>query len=714
MLRLGNKPIINLVAYLRILPICIFLLISILSVKSSFGVSFLVEKDSIYNVSDLIEKSISSSKSEPSKALDFALQALTQAEYLGDEQKHAEAFRTVGLAYDLLGEDQLAIKYFQSALKKYEILKDTLGISTSLNNIGVVYDELGDYNEALSYYIQALEATQQFNDPEGELTLYNNIGLIYTANELEEKALKSLYKAYQIGVDHNLTEPITYPLHNLGDAYFKFGKYDSALYYFLKSYKVDKSVEDKQGVAINLQSMGKVYLAQKKYDKAKSHLSESLVILTEIGDKFEQTNTLTLLGKLYCQTGKHSEGISNAEKALKFAQESNTKNQIKEAAEILSNIYRKLPNYNKALFYSDLSNIYKDSIYNEFKSKQLVLLELNKKEVENAALLTDNEYKAAIMDDQQLLIEKQTYAVIFVSLGLVLSFIAVSVLVNSNKDKNLANKKLIRQKEEIEKIIRELTILNENINHQKNELQQSNQIKDKLLSIISHDFRSPLNSLEGILDLITQGRISPDEMQLVSKELRVKVNITTSLLDNLLNWAKSQMQGIKTNPDYFDIKELINDTIHLLSIQAEKKDVRIFNRMVDSQEVFADYEMTKLVVRNLISNAIKFTSSGDKIFIKSVLKEGFLMVIIKDTGKGISREDQVKLFTNEAKSTLGTAYEKGTGIGLLLCKDFVEKNGGMISLESEEGEGSTFMFSIPLADYECEENETKKELSTKR
>ncbi|WP_277480057.1 tetratricopeptide repeat-containing sensor histidine kinase [Catalinimonas alkaloidigena] len=713
MLRLGNKSIKYLLTSLRISPIYLFLLLFSVVANYSFGYAQSVDKDSLARINGLIEKSIVKSNSEPSVALELALEALTQAEYIGDEPSFAKAYYSVGLAYDVLGEDQLALNYFFLALDKYKTLNDKLEVGNTLNNIGVVYNELGDYNEALSYYIQALQTIKGLNTPDCELKLYNNIGLIYITNGLETKALESLNKAYQLGVQHQLEDAITFPLHNLGDAYLNFGKYDSALHYFLKSYKVDNSLNDRQGLAINLQSMGKVYIAQRQYEQAESHLIESLDILTEIGDKYEQTNTLTMLGKLYYETETYPKAILYSEKALAFAQESNTKDQIREAAEILSDINRKLSNFKSALLYSDLSNTYKDSIYNDIKSKQLVLLELNKKEVENAALLTENEYKASIMDDQQILIEKQTYAVIFVSLGLVLSFIAVSVLVNSNKDKNLANQKLIKQKVEIEKIIRELTTLNDNINKQKNELQQSNQIKDKLLSIISHDFRSPLNSLEGILDLITQGRISPDEMKMVSKELRVKVNITTCLLDNLLNWAKSQMQGINTNPTYFDIKELVSDTIHLLSTQAEKKDIRIYNRVVHHQEVFADYEMTKLVVRNLISNAIKFTVAGDKIFIKSIVKDEHLVVIVKDTGKGISKEDQVKLFTNEAKSTLGTAYEKGTGIGLLLCKDFVEKNGGIISIESEEGEGSTFKFSIPVAENKWKAVHSKKELSNK-
>lgn len=660
------------------------------------------------SISNLLSKSHEKSFSEPSKSLEYALEAMKKAEYTDDSVQLAAAYRAVGLSYDLLGQDQLAIKYFQLALEEFYELKDSLNISETLNNLGVAYHDLGDYDEALSYYLLSLESMGSLDDPEQMVTLYNNIGLIYETNGLTEKALENLYKAYKIALESDLHNAITYPLHSLGETYFNHGEYDSALHYFLRSYQVDDSSGDQNGRAINLQSMGKVYLQRKQFAQAESHLKEALEIQTKIEDKFEQTCTLTLLGKLYFQTKKYEQALDYVNRALMFAEKSNTKSQVKQATEVLSGIYRELQDYEKALYYTDLSNIYKDSIYNETKSKQLALIQLNKKEAENVALMTDNEFKSAILDDQQVLIEKQTYVVIFISFGLVLSFIVLSVLMNSNKDKNLANQRLIKQKQEIEKIIKELTILNENINRQKDDLQRSNQIKDKLLSIISHDFRSPLNSLEGILDLMTQGRISADEMQMISKELRVKVNITTSLLDNLLNWAKSQMHGIKPNPTFFDMKSLVEDTLHLLSTQAEKKDVRIYNRIEVSQEVFADYEMTKLIVRNLISNAIKFTSSGDKIFVKTTTENNFLQFIVKDTGRGISEEEKSKLFTHESSSTLGTAYEKGTGLGLLLCKDFVEKNGGYISVESEEGEGSTFAFTIPLEELEVVYTELKK------
>ncbi len=693
----------NLVTLMRLFSFYIPLLFLVMPIWSyAYGTEPEEDKqlDPSESIDSLVTESVEKNFSEPSQSLALALEAIKKAEYTNNDTLLGKAYRSVGLSYDLLGEDHLALRYFQQALNEFEKRNDSINISQTLNNIGVVYDELGDYDEALSYYLRSLAALGNANEPKKIVSVYNNIGLIYQENGLFDEALENLYHAYNLSVENDLKSIITYPLHSIGEVYLDMGIYDSALYYFKRSYQFDDSLKDQNGLAVNLQSMGKVYISQQKFDEAEPHLKEALQIQTDIEDKFEHTRTLILLGELYLQKNSYHRALSYARKALEFAENSKTKSQVRDASMVMSKIFKREGNFREALHYSDLSNIYKDSIYNEVRNKRLALLHLNKKEAENEALTTDIEFKSAILDDQQVLIEKQTYVVIFVSLGLILSFIVLSVLMNSNKDKNLANQRLLKQKQEIEKIIRELTVLNENINRQKNDRQRSNQIQDKLLSIISHDFRSPLNSLEGILDLMSQGRISPEEMQMISKELRVKVNITTSLLDNLLNWAKSQMQGIKPNPEVFDVKNLVDDTLHLLSTQAERKEVRIYNRVENSQSVFSDYEMTKLIVRNLVSNAIKFTSAGDKIFVKTSVDDGLLQFIVKDTGKGISFEEKKNLFTNDSKSTLGTAYEKGTGLGLLLCKDFVEKNGGTISVESEEGEGSTFMFTIPLSEQE--------------
>ena len=228
------------------------------------------------------------------------------------------------------------------------------------------------------------------------------------------------------------------------------------------------------------------------------------------------------------------------------------------------------------------------------------------------------------------------------------------------------------------------------------ELEELNKLKDKLLSIISHDFRGPLNSLRGTLTLFLKGALSNEELGFLTASLVEKLDNTYNLLENLLNWAKSQMQGMKVYIKEIDLKVISSDCYHLLSPIAEKKLVKMENNIVESILVMADNEMVKLILRNLMSNAIKFTSAGNKIAIDASCGEDFVTISVKDNGLGISNENQDKLFKIENFSTSGTSNETGMGLGLSLCKDFVEKNHGKIWFDSELGKGSTFYFTLPV------------------
>ena len=258
--------------------------------------------------------------------------------------------------------------------------------------------------------------------------------------------------------------------------------------------------------------------------------------------------------------------------------------------------------------------------------------------------------------------------------------------------------KVHQRTEEIKEKNRYLEEKNDELEIQKGQLKELNQLKDKLFSIISHDLKGPLNSLRSVLDLVSKGGLSADELQELTGSLNERVNQTYHLLENLLNWAKSQMEGKTINPQEIDIRELAQANQKLFAKIAEDKHIEIINQVPQDSFVFADKDMINLVIRNLISNAIKFTDSHGKIMISSEIdKNGKRKVSISDNGQGIPQEKQALLFDiRNSFSTLGTKEEAGTGLGLGLCKDSIEKNHGRIWVESQEGVGSTFHFVLPI------------------
>jgi len=234
---------------------------------------------------------------------------------------------------------------------------------------------------------------------------------------------------------------------------------------------------------------------------------------------------------------------------------------------------------------------------------------------------------------------------------------------------------------------------------QSEQLLGMNKLKDRLFSIIAHDLRGPLINLNDIIKMLNEGMITEEEFKSFVPQLSKNIGYTTGLLENLLFWSKSQLQGEVVKPVYFNLKEISVNILHLFENTIHEKDILIENNIQLSCKVYADKDMIQLVVRNLISNAVKFSKRGGSIKLTTRTEENYTNLCVTDTGVGISETDQKKLFEQETFTTRGTDNEQGTGLGLLLCKDFIEKNGGSIWVESEIGKGSKFCVRIPNSNW---------------
>ncbi|HXH99134.1 MAG TPA: histidine kinase N-terminal 7TM domain-containing protein [Sphingobacteriaceae bacterium] len=240
-------------------------------------------------------------------------------------------------------------------------------------------------------------------------------------------------------------------------------------------------------------------------------------------------------------------------------------------------------------------------------------------------------------------------------------------------------------------VIKDIT--EQKLNEEK--LNSLNELKDKLFSVIAHDLRSPLINLLEILNLASDGNISESELRMFLPQLKKDVGHTTNLVENLLQWSKSQLKGEITKPVKLDLQKMTGSIIQTFSDKASEKGIRLENNLSESFYAYADKDMIQAVYRNLISNAIKFCSKGDMIQVSCEVNKGETTLCITDTGVGISESDISKLFKPGSFSMKGTLNEQGTGLGLLLVKDFVEKNNGRIWVDSILGIGTTFCFSLP-------------------
>jgi PAS domain S-box-containing protein len=264
-----------------------------------------------------------------------------------------------------------------------------------------------------------------------------------------------------------------------------------------------------------------------------------------------------------------------------------------------------------------------------------------------------------------------------------------------------------KQQQELESLVNNITEKNNELSRQKSEIQiqsekltELNEVKDKLFSIIAHDIRSPITSLLLTLNSVTDEVMTAEELLESLPDITKNAKNILDLIDSLFGWARSQLGGAKIYPNIFNVNKVIEEEISLFSSRAKEKKIELISNVKENFNAFADKDMIELVIRNLISNAIKFCKNGDKVEINISRDDYFIEISVLDTGNGISPEGLEKIFTTGVVSTKGTSDEIGTGLGLMLSKEFVEKNGGMMGVLSELRKGSRFFFTVPIAKQE--------------
>lgn len=232
-------------------------------------------------------------------------------------------------------------------------------------------------------------------------------------------------------------------------------------------------------------------------------------------------------------------------------------------------------------------------------------------------------------------------------------------------------------------------------------LRELNQTKDRFFSIIAHDLKSPFNAILGLSEIIQEelDALSKEEIRNIAENLHTASSRSVNLLDNLLAWARSQRGDIPFHPEHFDLAELVRENISIFETAANKKKILLINLVNKRTPVYADRQMVSTIIRNLISNAIKFTYEKGRITIYARNKDGFIESCVKDNGKGMDEKTLSKLFkVDEKMNTRGTNSEAGTGLGLVLCKDFTERNNGSIRAESHPEQGTKICFTLPVGD----------------
>jgi signal transduction histidine kinase/Tfp pilus assembly protein PilF len=559
------------------------------------------------------------------------------------------------------------------------------GVAVSYVTKGVALIGKGKYPEALKCQLEALKLSDSLKLPGLTGNCYNNIGIVYSnmgnhakAAEYYEKSLE-IMKVYGDG-------PMLSQLINIGDALVSDRQYSKALEYNSRALKIIGQIKDSTYKHIVLFNIGDIYQRMGEHKAALKYLQEALDISIRIRDIDGVSFAYNSMAKVFLDKHQFDKTIYYGKKSLGNLESGGTQDLLLDVYHILYTAYNEQKNFKQSLYYRNQEISLKEKMFSIEKEREANNLQaeydLQKKQHEIELLTRDRELQQK--EIVRATFKRKTYVI-----GLILFALISAYLIVSNKRKKKFNELLIERNNAI-------VLQKEKINEQNAHLERLNTVKNRLLSIISHDFRSPLNSLQSMVELMRDGTLTNQDIKQISLLMSEKLTVTVQLVENMLHWAKNQMDGMVLYSEHFDLKEVVEENVRLAKGQAETKQVTMFTKVTTPAMAFADKATVDIVIRNLMNNAIKFSRAGDQLSLSVVDQEKFVKVTVKDTGQGIPIDRQAKLFSGVTGfSTPGTSNEKGTGLGLTLCKELVEKNGGRIWVESEPGKGSSFMFTIP-------------------
>lgn len=573
----------------------------------------------------------------PMKGIDYAktgLEIIEKDKKLDNEYRF-KFINGIGDSYRYISRNEKAIDYYFNALRIAEKTKKEKDRAIALNNIGLIYNNIKDYNLALDYIKRSFHIFKRFDEKPLIIQSYNNLASIYWNDKQIDSALKYYNLGFEVSKEINDLVGLLHSYNNLGVVYLSKGDNYTALEFFYRSLEISKDLKDRKGEAQTLNNLGQVFISLEKYNTA----------------------------------------ASNIEEALSIAQELNAKAIIADSYFYLSKLYENTSDYKAALQYSKLFNTTKDSIYNVEQNRRIQKLHeeyvLQKKDKEIQILQKDKELT-------------QVLIIAAVSLAALLIFIAV-LLFSKYRSKRKTN--------------RILNELNKQLNDSNSQLHEINITKDKIFTIIAHDLKNPLSGFKNITSVLVDyyNDMSEEEIKESLETIKDASNNLMLLLENLLTWAKLQKNEIEVHPEKFAINYLVKKYIDHYMPKAKDKNLEIVYNNGQEVYAFGDPSLLSVVIKNLVSNAIKYSKADSKVVIDVQNIDSKANFTITDKGIGIEKAilDEIFEIGNGKDSRFGTKGERGTGIGLILSKSFVEMNEGEIWIESKEGEGTTVSFNVP-------------------
>ncbi|MBX7141618.1 MAG: tetratricopeptide repeat-containing sensor histidine kinase [Chitinophagales bacterium] len=538
----------------------------------------------------------------------------------------------------------------------------------------------GNYNDAFNAFIAIENLSESSRDSAMEALALRYLGEVCRATRQFDLGLNYLHDALAIAVLRKDTQIIAESLNRISAIKFEMKGVNEATDLAEQSLRLSEQRHDIRLQASNLNILGAIYTGTGQFEKAASYYerARAATLLLPEKDQADLPNILYNMANNLYQLGNYREGLVYAKEAFDYASKNHVLAYELEATRMMLAGYKGLGDFENALVYSEKVTWINEQFMTELKNAEGAVIELKYKNEE--AKKENTSLKQIIAENERLMrIQRTSFIYIMAGLVLISTLLVLVLLLNRQRKKNLT----------------ELRERNAMVENQKKELVELNMLKDRLLSVISHDFRSPLVTLHAMMELADPGIDSGKDMNMLVQNIRKHLHETLVALDNIIYWSRSQMEGFQLRNERIAIRSLADSVAASFLADIRTKELTVHNEVSDSHFVTCDRDLLMLVIRNLMTNAIKFSHRGGSIFLSSQSDDGHISISVRDEGTGISSAVQEKLHLNQQVSTPGTGMEKGTGMGLVLSKELVMKMGGAITIQSSANHGSIFTVMLP-------------------
>ncbi|PIY11212.1 MAG: ATP-binding protein, partial [Flavobacteriaceae bacterium CG_4_10_14_3_um_filter_33_47] len=582
---------------------------------------------------------------------DKALKYIYESEKLSSAMKYtygiAEITYYKSLIYANKNDYINAVTGYAKSKALFSELKDTLGIAKVNNSIGLIEIQRGNYTKGLQYSLSAIKELEKRNLKPELCLAYENLAKAYYNINAQEKAVEFYTKTLPLQKQLNKTEGLIETHIRLAELYSGKKEYRKSIEYYETVLELAGASNDSIRASI-LPKLGGEYLKFNDFDRASTYLDQGLILNRRTKNKLGLTISLNNLGALNLSQKKLILAEQQLLEAGLLAKSINHKAELLRYYKLMKDLDSTKKKFDRAYVWQREYYDLKNSLEKKKTGKDTLTeatLELNPNFNEDVLEDKPTDTKSSIL----LKDENNRFQLIFYALlgalAIVSTFLVLIYLKRNNS---------IKYMQELEEKNIKIELQNKAFQEQTKHLENVNNVKDKLFSIISHDLKDSLSSINGFIDLLKDGSLTREEFENLVPELSENANNASLLLFNLLNWSKSQMHSLEPKPTLFDVQEVFEDKIKLIEQRLENKGIDLIDHSL-RDFVYADRSMFEIVVQNLLANAVKFCKNGDSITISNHISNGSCIISIADTGIGISKENIEKLFKNNSFTTIGTS-----------------------------------------------------------